>query len=79
MGRMPVIIPAQKAHSHTVIFLHGRGDAADFLSASLKYSHDSRNRTLFGTFSTFRWVFPKSKETLSFFARGNKVSQWFDI
>lgn len=79
MGRMPVIIPVQKAHSHTVIFLHGRGDDADSFSASLKYPHDSRNRTLYEAFPTFRWVFPKSDETLSFSAGGNKVSQWFDI
>ncbi|KAK2593716.1 hypothetical protein QQS21_008581 [Conoideocrella luteorostrata] len=77
--RMPHIRQARGTHTHTVIFLHGRGDSAESLSASFEYSKDCRNRTLFDAFPSFRWVFPKSGETVSFSAGGNKVSQWFDI
>ncbi|KAG6054232.1 hypothetical protein E4U17_003973 [Claviceps sp. LM77 group G4] len=75
----PVIIPAKEAHSHTVVFLHDRGDNAESLSVSLRRSLDSRQRSLYDVFPTFRWVFPRSGETVSFSAAGNAVSQWFDI
>lgn len=76
---MPIIVPAATTHTHTVIFLHGRGDVAENFVASLKYSQDSQQRTLQDAFPSFRWVYPKAGVSASFSLPGNKVSQWFDI
>ncbi|KID86842.1 Phospholipase/Carboxylesterase family protein [Metarhizium guizhouense ARSEF 977] len=79
MASMPVIVPAAAKHTHTVVFLHGRGDVAENFVASLKYSRSSRDQTLQEIFPSFRWVFPKAGVSASFSFGGNKVSQWFDI
>jgi len=72
-------IPPSAPHTHTVVFLHGRGDTAHNFASSLLYSTDSRNRSLPATFPSFRWVFPQSemRECVAF--PGDKISQWFDI
>ncbi|KAI1420893.1 phospholipase/carboxylesterase family protein [Xylaria sp. FL1777] len=49
-----------QAHTHTVVFLHGRGDNARNFSAGLECWHDSRNRTLANAFPSFRWVLPQA-------------------
>ncbi|KAI3557867.1 acyl-protein thioesterase [Colletotrichum abscissum] len=66
------------AHTHTVVFLHGRGDNAKNFMQSLNYSSDSQDRTLVDAFPSFRWVFPQAK-TGKAMALGDRVSQWFDI
>ncbi|TWU72157.1 hypothetical protein ED733_003723 [Metarhizium rileyi] len=79
MTSLPIIVPAAKTHTHTVVFLHGRGDVAENFVASLNYSKDSRGRTLQEIFPSFKWVFPKAGVSASLSFGGNKVSQWFDI
>lgn len=49
-----------KPHTHTVIFLHGRGDTARNFSFILSGAVDSRNRMLAEAFPSFRWVFPSA-------------------
>lgn len=72
-------IPPSTPHTHTVIFLHGRGDTAKTFAASLSYSLDSQKRTLQQTFPSFRWVFPQTELRQSALNPGPKMSQWFDI
>lgn len=74
-----IIIPPSSLHTHTVVFLHGRGDNAQNFSLCLLQSKDSHNRSLPDVFPSFRWVFPQSelRETSAF--AGPRVSQWFDI
>ncbi|KHO00305.1 Phospholipase/Carboxylesterase family protein [Metarhizium album ARSEF 1941] len=79
MASMPVIVSATTNHTHTVIFLHGRGDVAENFVASLRCSKNSRSQSLEEAFPSFRWVFPKAGVSASFSFGGNKVSQWFDI
>ncbi|KAI1467856.1 alpha/beta-hydrolase [Daldinia caldariorum] len=43
---IPIIIKPSKPHTHTVIFLHGRGDNSRDFADSLSYSQNSRKRTL---------------------------------
>lgn len=65
-------------HTHTVVFLHGRGDTAINFLKSLPYSRDSQDRSLADLYPSFRWVFPwaaKSRTALN----GELLSQWFDI
>lgn len=73
------IIPPLKQHTHTVVFLHGRGDSARPFADSLSYSVDSKNQTLFEAFPAFRWVFPQSKIRDCAAQPGDKWSQWFDV
>lgn len=73
------IIPPLKQHTHTVVFLHGRGDSARPFAESLSYSLDSRNYTLFEAFPSFRWVFPQSQIRDCAAQPGDKWSQWFDV
>ncbi|KAK5994328.1 Acyl-protein thioesterase 1-like protein [Cladobotryum mycophilum] len=71
-----IIIPAN--HTHTVVFLHGRGDNAKNFYESLHLSGDSQGRTLFDAFPTFKWVFPQAP-TREAVSNGSKLSQWFDV
>ncbi|KAK4234855.1 Alpha/Beta hydrolase protein [Achaetomium macrosporum] len=73
---------APHSHSHTVIFLHGRGDNTDSFTRFLRTWHDSRGRTLFQTFPTFRWVFPQAplRPIANTAARLPRyMFQWFDV
>lgn len=74
-------------HTHTVIFLHGRGDnAADFKKCITHATWaDSQGRSPVDLLPSFRWVFPAAG--LKPCARGEAgtpgyprvMSQWFDI
>ncbi|KAK8095414.1 phospholipase/carboxylesterase family protein [Apiospora kogelbergensis] len=73
------IITPTAPHTHTVVFLHGRGDHAHSFVQSLHHSRDSRNRTLLESFPSFRWVFPQAKLRECAAFPGQAMTQWFDI
>ncbi|KAI5854496.1 Phospholipase/Carboxylesterase family protein [Durotheca rogersii] len=73
------IIPPTVPHTHTVVFLHGRGDNTQNFISSLDHSRDSRNRTLLDTFPSFRWVFPQAKIRACAASPRQTMTQWFDI
>ncbi|KAF0327910.1 phospholipase carboxylesterase [Colletotrichum asianum] len=79
MSLSSVTIPPSTAHTHTIIFLHGRGDNAQTFSQSLQYFTDSQNRTLAEAFPSVRWVFPQAELSVPVAFPRDKVSQWFDI
>ena len=66
-------------HTHTVVFLHGRGDNAKNFALSLLHSRDSKNRSLPDIFPSFRWVFPQPKMGEESAVQGSEMYQWFDI
>lgn len=66
-------------HTHTVVFLHGRGDHAQDFMSSLHHSRDSHKRSLFESFPSFRWVFPQAKMRACAAFPGQHMTQWFDI
>lgn len=78
-----VINPADgRAHTHTIIFLHGRDSTAAEFASELFESEASgpsdRPRTLRDLFPTVRWVFPTAPALRS--ARfETEMSQWFDM
>lgn len=77
---IPFITAEPRApHTHTVIFLHGRGDNARQFAASLAASRDSRGRTLADAFPSFRWVFPQAPRRELASAPGTAWPQWFDV
>lgn len=73
------IIPPALTHTHTVVFLHGRGDNARNFSYSLAFSPDSEGLSLTKIFPTCRWVFPSSELRPCTMDLGRKWSQWFDV
>ncbi|KAK8139931.1 acyl-protein thioesterase [Apiospora sp. TS-2023a] len=79
MGLPVQIISPTTTHTHTVVFLHGRGDHAQDFMSSLHYSRDSRKRTLFEAFPSFRWVFPQAQMRACAAFPGQHMTQWFDI
>ncbi|KAL2176949.1 Alpha/Beta hydrolase protein [Thermothelomyces heterothallicus CBS 202.75] len=83
---LPVItIPPSPPHphTHTIIFLHGRGDNIKSFSRALRKWHSSRGTTLFDTFPTLRWVFPQAPmrqvASTANLPRPHIFPQWFDL
>ncbi|KAI1207785.1 alpha/beta-hydrolase [Annulohypoxylon truncatum] len=75
-----VVAPlAPHKHTHTVVFLHGRGDTSQNMAdALLRWTRDSRGRTLMDEFPSVRWVFPQAEPSLVE-TTGETWPQWFDI
>ena len=70
-------IKSSVPHTHTIVFLHGRGDTAKKFARTIGYSWDSQNQTLYEAFPSFRWVFPQAPIRRS--ANGGAIMyQWFD-
>ena len=72
-------VPLTTTHTHTVVFLHGRGDNVKNFTLSLNYSTDSQGRTLRDAFPSFKWVFPEAPIRTCASSPGDKIRQWFDI
>ena len=73
-----ITIPPSAAHTHTVVFLHGRGDTAQNFASSLSYSTDSSGRPLLELFPSFRWVFPQAETRQCATWPDHRMPQWFD-
>ena len=73
-----IVAPTATAHTHTIIFLHGKGsDTVEFADEFFE-SQASDDRTFPEIFPSFRWVFPQSKTRMST-RFDSEESQWFDI
>ena len=75
---IPLAVNPSGPHTHTIVFLHGRGDNALKFADSLAYSPDSSSRTLLEALPSFRWVFPQAplRRCASL---PDTVRQWFDV
>ena len=73
------VTPPTTTHTHTVVFLHGRGDNVQNFTRSLEYSRDSQNRTLRDAFPSFKWVFPEAPIRPCAAFPGDRRRQWFDV
>ena len=74
-----VSTPPMGTHTHTAVFLHGRGDNVQNFTESLNYSQDSKGRTLREAFPSFKWVFPEAPIRPCAAFPGDRRRQWFDI
>ncbi|KAI0452037.1 lysophospholipase II [Xylaria acuta] len=76
------IIEPKAAHTHTIIFLHGRDsnckEFADELLESEASESVDQPQTLQGLFPNIRWVFPTAP-ALPSKRFGTDMSQWFDM
>ncbi|KAI0973699.1 Phospholipase/carboxylesterase [Xylaria arbuscula] len=55
-------LAAHQKHTHTVIFLHGRGSSARELSRQLWETHNGRGESVQHIFPSVKWVFPQADE-----------------
>ncbi|KAI1810836.1 phospholipase/carboxylesterase family protein [Poronia punctata] len=67
------------AHTHTLIFLHGRGDNTYAFWNGLEKWRDSQNRTLRDAFPTFRFVLPEAPWRPLARDRSVVWRQWYDL
>ncbi|KAL2760954.1 hypothetical protein ACRALDRAFT_1059323 [Sodiomyces alcalophilus JCM 7366] len=74
-----VTFPPVTDHTHTVVFLHGRGGTAKSLASSLHSSPTSQGLSLPAAFPSFRWVFPQARYSHRAANPIELVSQWFDV
>jgi predicted esterase len=71
--------PPTAPHTHTIIFLHGRGDTAPNFARSLAYSPLSNAQTLPIALPGFKWVFPSANVMKLAISPAHTNSQWFDV
>ncbi|TQS33527.1 hypothetical protein Golomagni_06125, partial [Golovinomyces magnicellulatus] len=73
-----IVIDPTAAHTHTIVFLHGRGDNIRSFTHSLHQWTTSSGQNLFETFPSFKWVTPEApkRKCASAFDEWN---QWFDV
>jgi Phospholipase/Carboxylesterase len=74
-----ITIPPSAPLTHTVAFLHGRGDKDKNFSFCVVQAKGSKRRSLRESFPSFRWVFPQCERRESASFPGTKAFQWFDI
>jgi len=70
--------PAKTAHTHTVVFLHGRGDRAITFALSLQCWRGSAGKSLAELFPSTKWVFPSAGLRPAVALGARPQSQWFD-
>lgn len=71
------IIEPRAQHTHTVIFLHGRGSNASEFVADFFESQASDERCLQDIFPQIRWVLPTSGNLWT--RKFGNLSQWYDM
>ncbi|KAL2132672.1 hypothetical protein VTI74DRAFT_3542 [Chaetomium olivicolor] len=71
------ILEPQASHTHTIIFLHGRGSTGEEFAEELLESRLSTGKTLQEQLPSWRWVFPSSPELWST-AFEEKMPAWFE-
>ncbi|KAI8940749.1 hypothetical protein NX059_002014 [Plenodomus lindquistii] len=74
----PHIVPPTTAHTHTIIFLHGRGSSASTFSDELLESETSSGQHFTTLFPSVKWVFPCASKSYSALDQED-VHQWFDM
>lgn len=72
----PLFIPSKEQHTHTVIFIHGRGGEAQEMLQIIFNLKTSDNEVLPSLFPNIRWVFP-SGQTLPHPVTGKNRITWF--
>ncbi|PVH91979.1 alpha/beta-hydrolase [Periconia macrospinosa] len=72
------VVSPTATHTHTIIFLHGRGSNAKEFASEFFESQASDDRFLTDIFPSYKWVFPCAAIRYA----GNEqeeMHQWFDI
>lgn len=72
------IVHPTAPHTHTIIFLHGRGSNATTFCNEIFESQDSSGRFFPAMFPSIKWVFPCAKKRWAMLEKKD-IHQWFDI
>ncbi|QIW99609.1 hypothetical protein AMS68_005127 [Peltaster fructicola] len=79
MSADTVTIEPTARHTHTVIFLHGRGsNAADFATEFFHTPDSSTDKTLFEKLPTVKWILPTATSRYSPVFQ-ETLHEWFDV
>lgn len=78
MASLPLTILPTAPHTHTIIFLHGRGSNATEFCSEIFESQNSSGLHFTSLFPSVKWVFPCAKQTWSELDQ-EEMHQWFDI
>ncbi|KAF2028427.1 alpha/beta-hydrolase [Setomelanomma holmii] len=81
IGTMPDttrIVSPTAPHTHTVIFLHGRGSDAKTFQDEIFESQDSKDAFFTQLFPDIKWIFPEAKKRWAV-VEEEEIHQWFDI
>jgi lysophospholipase-2 len=65
-------------HTHTVIFLHGRGSSGEEFASDLFELRTSTGASLLEIFPGWKWVFPSAPARYSTVFQ-EEMSEWFDV
>lgn len=76
--QQPHIIPATSAHTHTIIFLHGRGSDAETFAEELFVSRTADGQYFTTRCPGLKWVFPCAPKSHSALDQ-EEVHQWFNM
>ncbi|OAL51196.1 phospholipase/carboxylesterase family protein-like protein [Pyrenochaeta sp. DS3sAY3a] len=72
--------PPTQTHTHTIIFLHGRGSDATTFRSELFESKNSKGQFLSSIFPNLKWVFPCAKvRHVTGGLPEKRMPQWFDM
>ncbi|MCJ1318044.1 hypothetical protein MMC15_003371 [Xylographa vitiligo] len=75
----PLVYSATSEHTHTLIFLHGRGDTAQNFGPQFMNSEHSSGRPLQDLLPGTKFIFPTAKRRRMAASNRCTISQWFDI
>ncbi|MCJ1400664.1 hypothetical protein MMC11_003872 [Xylographa trunciseda] len=75
----PLVYPAKSDHTHTLIFLHGRGDTALNFGPQFMNSEHSSGQLLQDLLPGVKFIFPTAKRRRMAGSNRCTISQWFDI
>lgn len=78
MATTPHIVAPTAPHTHTIIFLHGRGSDAKTFCSEIFESEDTSARKFTDVFPGIKWIFPNASESYAESERG-RIPQWFDM
>jgi lysophospholipase-2 len=65
-------------HTHTIIFLHGRGSTASTFHSEVFESQDSQDKFFTQIFPSIKWIFPCAPKSWAE-TDGEEMCQWFDM
>ncbi|MCJ1292039.1 hypothetical protein MMC34_003589 [Xylographa carneopallida] len=75
----PLVYPAKSKHTHTFIFLYGRGDTARNFGPQFLNAEHSSGQALRDLLPGVKFIFPTAKRRRMAASNRCTISQWFDI
>ncbi|KAJ7503168.1 Alpha/Beta hydrolase protein [Mycena galericulata] len=76
----PLVIAPTETHTHSFIFLHGRGSNAERFGLELLDAQSSENnKTLAAHFPGMKFIFPTAKKRRAVAFNRTPINQWFDL